>query len=160
MPQLDISTYFSQLFWLVLCFGVLYYYSSRWALPRLMQVLEERWQKTEGTLQRSKKIRAQAQDIKDTYEALLAQRRKEAHQEIDKITKDIASDISTRRQTVIGDIKNRMRIEETRILNKKNEILSDAKEISQSLAENIVKQMLVVILPESKKTPSLKSKKS
>ena len=42
MPQLDISAWPSQLFWLALTFGALYWLMATYFLPRLGATLEER----------------------------------------------------------------------------------------------------------------------
>ena len=42
MPQLDITTFSNQIFWLVVALVVLYYVMSRVALPRVASVLADR----------------------------------------------------------------------------------------------------------------------
>ena len=42
MPQLDISTYASQIFWLIFFFGILYLFILRVFLPRINQIIKNR----------------------------------------------------------------------------------------------------------------------
>ena len=42
MPQFDSSTFASQIFWLVITFGGLYFALTRTALPKIADVLEAR----------------------------------------------------------------------------------------------------------------------
>ncbi len=42
MPQLEVATYASQIFWLIVAFSTLYWLLSRRALPRVAEILEAR----------------------------------------------------------------------------------------------------------------------
>lgn len=42
MPQFDIATYSSQIFWLVICFGLTFFGISQLILPRYKKILEQR----------------------------------------------------------------------------------------------------------------------
>ena len=42
LPQLDLATYSSQVFWLIISFVVLYFLVAKLAMPRIAEVLEER----------------------------------------------------------------------------------------------------------------------
>jgi F-type H+-transporting ATPase subunit b len=42
MPQFDFTTYSSQIFWLLICFALLYSFSQFVILPRIREILKER----------------------------------------------------------------------------------------------------------------------
>ena len=42
MPQFDFATFFPQIFWLLICFGVLYFFASRIILPRISSIIHAR----------------------------------------------------------------------------------------------------------------------
>lgn len=42
MPQFDFTQFSSQIFWLLLCFAVLYYFASKIILPRIHEILSDR----------------------------------------------------------------------------------------------------------------------
>ncbi|MBN9543559.1 MAG: hypothetical protein J0G32_07220 [Alphaproteobacteria bacterium] len=63
MPQLDISTYFSQLFWLLLTFGMLYGFMSYVFLPKLAKVINKRNDQIESLLEKAEQMRIKAADI-------------------------------------------------------------------------------------------------
>ena len=42
MPQFDLATYSSQIFWLVFCFGLTFFGISQLILPRYKKILEQR----------------------------------------------------------------------------------------------------------------------
>lgn len=71
MPQLDVSTYPSQIFWLVVFFALLYYLLTRKGLPRLTDILEARQDRIAADLDRAAKLREEAERTLQQYEAML-----------------------------------------------------------------------------------------
>ena len=69
LPQLDISTWPSQLFWLVVLFTVGYILMSRVVTPRIGKVLEERRTKLDDDLGKARTVSAEAARIRAEYEA-------------------------------------------------------------------------------------------
>src|SRR5690606_28063422 len=51
LPQLDVSTFPSQLFWLFVSFGIMYMIFSRRTLPEISGVLENRQSHIQGDLE-------------------------------------------------------------------------------------------------------------
>ena len=45
LPQMDITTFPSQVFWLIITFGILYLFMWRTAIPKLRNTIEERQDK-------------------------------------------------------------------------------------------------------------------
>ena len=75
MPQFDVSSFPTQLIWLVISFVLLYVLMSRVALPRIGQVLEERQEKIDDNLDTAEQLRAETEADSETYEAALVQAR-------------------------------------------------------------------------------------
>ena len=61
MPQLDPSTFGSQLFWLLVCFGALYLVLSFIVIPRIDKTLAARAETLEGNLAEAENLRVQAE---------------------------------------------------------------------------------------------------
>ncbi len=78
MPQLDPSTFGSQLFWLLLCFGALYLVLSFIVIPRISKTLATRTETLEGNLAEAEKLRGQAETALKAYEDALAEARSRA----------------------------------------------------------------------------------
>ena len=78
MPQFDLSTFPTQLVWLVIAFVLLYVLMARVALPRIGQVLEERQEKIDDNLDTAEKLRAETEADSESYEAALVQAREQA----------------------------------------------------------------------------------
>src|SRR3546814_1701791 len=89
MPQLDIGTYASQLFWLVCCFGVLYIFMSRISVPLIATVLEKRQLHIEGTLKRGIDLQTKAESLRNEFDEVLTNSRQQAHQMLVSAVHDI-----------------------------------------------------------------------
>lgn len=78
LPQLDVTTYPSQLFWLAVTFVVLYVVFARWTLPALSAILESRTQHIQADLAAAAELKKKAEEVQASYEASLADARAEA----------------------------------------------------------------------------------
>ena len=72
MPQLDISTFLPQLFWLLISFGLLYLLLSKFCLPQLSMIFEKRETKISEALKKAHQAKDEAARLKAEYEAILA----------------------------------------------------------------------------------------
>lgn len=71
LPQFDPTWWPSQLFWLAICFAVLYFVFSRSTLPRLGGILESRALRIENDMKAAEALSAQADQVKTEYEQAL-----------------------------------------------------------------------------------------
>src|SRR5260370_41662908 len=78
MPQLDISTFPPQLFWLAVWFLVLYLLMAKIGLPRIAAALEARRQRREDDLARAAQMQAEAEAANAAFQQTLAQARAQA----------------------------------------------------------------------------------
>ena len=78
LPQLDIATWPSQLFWLVVLFGAGYLVMAKIVTPRIGAVLEERRQTVNGDLEKARNASSEAAKIRADYESDLENARSRA----------------------------------------------------------------------------------
>lgn len=78
MPQLDISTFDNQIFWLLITLVVIYFVLSRIALPRIGSVLAERAGTITNDIAAAEDLKQQAVDAEAAYEKALIDARAEA----------------------------------------------------------------------------------
>ena len=60
MPQLDLSTFASQAFWMVLSFCLLWILLSIFVTPKIADVLEQRKRKIDDYIRKAEKLNQQA----------------------------------------------------------------------------------------------------
>jgi F-type H+-transporting ATPase subunit b len=75
LPQMDVSTFPSQIFWLAVTFGALYLIMSRMVLPRLGAAIEERRDRIADDLDRAAESRRLAEEAEASYHRSLADAR-------------------------------------------------------------------------------------
>ena len=96
MPQLDFSTWPSQLFWLALFFGILYAAMSGYFLPRIGRTIEERRDRIADDLDQAAEQRQKAEDAQKAYNKALADATAKAQ--------GIAADTRARLNAEIADL--------------------------------------------------------
>lgn len=72
LPQMDVSTFPSQLFWLAITFGFLYWIISSFVLPRIGGAIEERRDRIADDLDQAAEFRQQAEQAEKAYNQSLA----------------------------------------------------------------------------------------
>lgn len=138
MPHFEVATYASQLFWLFVCFFVLYLYSAKIAFPKLKALLDQRWRHTVGNREKAEALDKENEAVRKAYEIELNKAKKLAHEEIATAHAQLNKQVSLRREEVYDQIQERFRIEETRLKNKRQDILEHASETADLLALSIV----------------------
>jgi F-type H+-transporting ATPase subunit b len=78
LPQMNAETFPSQLFWLVITFGLLFVVLSKLTLPRIAGTIADRRGRIEGDLGAAEASRQGAADAQSAYEAALTQARARA----------------------------------------------------------------------------------
>lgn len=68
LPQMDITTFPSQLFWLVITFAILYIFMWRVVIPKLSTTIEERKDKISNDINEAEKFNSEATGIHEKYE--------------------------------------------------------------------------------------------
>lgn len=77
-PPFDPSTFGSQLLWLAITFGVLYWLMSKFALPRLSDILEVRRDRIMSDLDEAQRLKGESEEAIAAYEQALAEARQKA----------------------------------------------------------------------------------
>lgn len=78
MPQLDPSTFGSQLFWLAICFVTLYLVMALVVIPRITGTMGARADQLDGDLAEAEALRNKAEAALKAYEEALAEARSNA----------------------------------------------------------------------------------
>jgi len=136
MPQLEqIYTYASQVFWLVVTFGLLYLVLWRSALPKVADLLHERQERIDGDLERAERLKEEAETVLKSYEATIAEARAEAHAALRDAADRIARQ-SEERHTALGQkLAKDTGDAEARIARAREEALSNIRAVSAEVAQ-------------------------
>ena len=63
MPQLDVTTYSTQIFWLLLCFGILFVIAKTFIVPNMNEIFSNRLRHINSLLEQADKLTEEAKKI-------------------------------------------------------------------------------------------------
>lgn len=135
MPQLEVSTYVSQIFWLIVCFSLLYYLLSRKALPRVAETLEARADRIKADLDEAQRFRKEAEDAMTGYEAVMAEAHERAQGKIAEIQAKLQAEMADKQAKLEAKLAKQIVDAEARIAKACDEALKDLDDAALSTAQ-------------------------
>ena len=117
MPQIEqlSQIFYSQLFWLLLVFGIIYFWIGRGMVPKIQSVVEDRDRKIAGDLAAAQSAREQAEAAEEAYRERIDASRSEAMKVAQEAKTQAALDTEKRLKIVDEQIGTRVAEAETRI---------------------------------------------
>lgn len=141
-PPFDGATYASQLLWLAITFGVLYWIMTRVALPRLSGILEDRRDRIAGDIAEANRLNDESNAAIAAYEQALAEARNNAHK-IALDTRDkLKADIDRRRAETEKGLSEKLAQAEARIAEVKAAALGNVSEIARDTTSELVEALI------------------
>ena len=142
MPQLDVSGFPSQIFWLVITFVFLWWLMAKVALPKVGLVLEERQKKINDSLNMAENLRIEARSELEAYEIAISV----AHDEARKVINDANQEGTQTSANQLAEMRisltNQIAEVETEIESVKEKALEDigqsAREVAISTLDKLV----------------------
>lgn len=115
MPQFDLSTAPSQIFWLVVIFTALFLVLWRLVLPRMSQVMETRQKKIDDDLARAERLKAEAEAVLADYERALSEARSKAGEAMKQASDAAAAEAARRVEAFSAELAEKTKAAEARI---------------------------------------------
>jgi F-type H+-transporting ATPase subunit b len=141
-PPFDPATFGSQLFWLVVLFGLLYILMSRIALPKVGSIIEARDRKIAGDLADAARMKEASDAAIAAHEQALAEARQNAHGIAQKARDAAKAEAAADRARIEGDLNSRLAASETEIARVKEQALSSVDSIARDAVEAIVEALV------------------
>ena len=140
-PPFESSTYLSQIVWLVIVFGLLYWLMSRVALPRVGAILENRRSRIEGDLADAARMQEQATAASAAYDSKLAEAKTRAQALAQKTHEELLAADEARRHTLEGELNGKMAAAERQIAETKARAMGNVEGIARDAAAAIVQHL-------------------
>jgi F-type H+-transporting ATPase subunit b len=134
MPQLDVSTFPTQIFWLVVTFAVLYVLMAKLAIPRIESAVEGRRTRIEGDLDRAGRMKTEAEAVIAAYEKALADARHQAQLTMKETTDRLNAAAAERQKAAAKVIAERTTVAEARIAAAKGAAMENLRGMSIDVA--------------------------
>jgi len=147
MPQLDAATYASQIFWLIVTFGFLYWLLSRKALPRVAEVLEARQDRIAADLDRASALRAEAESAEQRHQHVVAEAHARAQGQIKELTERLAADAASRKAALDADLSRTLRDAEMRVHAAREAALAEIRTVAIETSQAAVQRLAGLSLP-------------
>ena len=153
LPQLDFTTFPSQIFWLVVAIFVLFQLMNRVALPRIASVLEERADAIADDLDRAEEFKRKASEAEDAYIQALADARANAQAIAAETRAEIQKEVDAAMAKADAEISARAAESEKRI----REIRDSALAAVEAVANETTGAVIEAILPDALDAAAVKS---
>ncbi len=141
MPQIDVATFASQIFWLTVAFVTLYCLLSRRALPRLAEVLEARQDRIAADLDEAERLRREAEAALASYEAAIAKAQDEAHALLAETQARLQAEAAGRQAELEAQLAEQLSAAEARIAEARESALKELEEAAVTVAQAAVERL-------------------
>ena len=100
MPQLNPEFWFSQIFWLIITFGLMFIVLSKFVLPKISENLETRKAQISENIDVAEKQREESDKKLEEYEKLILDSKNEAKNYFNDARKKIIEDIEKKKANI------------------------------------------------------------
>ena len=115
MPQFEPWSYASQIFWLLITFGILMVLMAKVALPKVSEVLDERQKRIDDNLDKAQQLKAEAEAAVKEYERALEEARNNAKARIQETRDRLAEESHKRHEELAARLETEIAEGEDRI---------------------------------------------
>lgn len=141
MPQLDVSTYPEQMFWLAVTFIVLYLLMKYLALPQVGAALAARRRQIEKDLAAASDQKSEAERALAAYQKSLAAARSEAQALVRENLERLAAEAAQRHHDLAEKLALEAAAAERQIAAAKERSLSEVESLVPELAQTVVQKL-------------------
>jgi F-type H+-transporting ATPase subunit b len=142
MPQLDPTSFASQIFWLVVTFLLLFWLLRTKALPRVSEILEARQTRVAADLDRAGKLREEAEAALVRYQQVVADAQAKAGTQIRETRERLVSESASRQAELDAMLAGKVADAEARVRASREAALADlnavAVEVAQAAASRLI----------------------
>ena len=146
LPQLDFTTFPSQIFWLAVTVFVLFQLMSKVALPRIASVLEERADAIADDLDRAEEFKRKASEAEDAYQQALLDARAKAQGIVAETRAEIQKEVDAAMAKADAEISARAGESEKRIREIRDSAMAAVAEVANDTAIAVVEAVMPDVL--------------
>ena len=140
MPQLDPSSYISQIFWLTVTFLSLWFLMSVFIIPKIKNVIDEREQKIAEYIEKAERINKQANDALKRYETAIAEAKDTTSLQIKESQEAFERMLKEKQDEADRVFASQISQNEQILKQEREETLKLTEEISVQIAQTILKK--------------------
>lgn len=143
MPQIAqlASTYASQIFWMLMVFGIIYFGIAKTMLVKVESTMDSRDSKIADDLANAEAAHKAAKEADEACQSHLAKVRSEAQARLQSAKEQSSKDASQQNAAANADYDHRIDSARMRISDEKSKVMADLENIASDIAHDIVKQI-------------------
>lgn len=159
MPQLEQlpAIFWSQLFWLAVAFGILFFVIGRGMLPKIEATVDDREAKVAEDLAAAERARGQADETEEEYRSRIDAGRAEALKVTAAAKQDSARAVEARLRDADGAIREKVEAAEARLRAATVAALNDIESVAAEAAQEMVARLAGVSVGKSEATRAVKA---
>ncbi len=138
MPQLDFTTYASQIFWLFVTFGLLYWLVVKKVLPSVGGTIEHRRARIADDLDEARRLREASEKALAAYEDTMKGAREKAHGIVSEHKAKITAELEAERTRIEAELAAKIAEAEAKTREAKEKALKELDGVIGELAGEIV----------------------
>ena len=142
MPQLDPEYWISQIFWLVITFGLLFVILSKLILPGISKNLENRKSQIVENIETADKQRSESDKLNKEYEKVILESRIKAKNILKEAKKRLIEDIDKKRDILENEIDKELKSAEKEIKSLIDKSPAKINQIAIETSSDLLKQLI------------------
>mgnify|MGYP001276290989 CR=1 FL=1 len=142
MPQLNPEFWISQIFWLVLTFGILYLVLSKAILPKISKNLETRKSEILENIETADKQKQESENKIKEYEKIILDSKIKAKNYFNDARKKVLEDINKKKVALEKDIDKEIKEVEEEINDLKKDSDDKISKIAVSTSSELIKELI------------------
>lgn len=142
MPQLDTTTFPSQVFWLAVTFAIMYMIFSKKSLPEISGVLENRQQHIQSDLETAEDLKKEAEEAQHAYESSLENARTSASKALNDVQSKIKAKAEKQHESFREKSEKDIQDLEKRLDKVKKDAMDDMNTIAAEVASEAAKKIV------------------
>ena len=142
MPQLDPEFWYSQIFWLVITFGILYLVLSKIILPKISDNLEIRKSQVLDNLELAEKQRNDSEAKLKEFDNIILKSKIEAKNLFNESRQKLLNDINKKKEKLDEEIDKELKIVEAEIEELKNKSPEKINKIAIETSTDLINQLI------------------
>ena len=142
MPQLNPEFWFSQVFWLIITFGIMFVLLSKFVLPKISENLEVRKAQILENIDAAEKQREESDKKLKKYDKLILETKIEAKNYFNKAREKILKDVDKNKKNLEKEINDEISKAEKEILDLKNKSPEKIRKIAVETSSDLINQVI------------------
>jgi F-type H+-transporting ATPase subunit b len=142
MPQLDVSTYSSQIFWLSITFSILYFTIKLKIIPLFDNLYKNRWENIDGVKKLSEQYLKEAQGIESERKKLLEDSKKRSFDILSNSDSEAKAHFSAGKTDFLNSVQKRL-------LETKDRLKDQEYSIEKNILEGVIPLTVDIVVKSS-----------